>query len=544
MNRLAAVMPGWPSLRDMRFTEEQADQYLSRGLWDYRGFDQLLAEHADRAPERVACTDGVTSYTYAQLDGRARSIAGNLLERGLERGDVVLVVMRNNAEHVLALYALAAAGLIAYEVATDSAPSLIRAAAERTQAGAIITDRELPAHALSALGVPKLIVLAGGAAQARAGAAIRRKVEFAALTRGRPGALAPQHPDDVATLIGTSGTTGTPKIVMRSANGSLAMARAVIAHSGLSARDVLLTAAPLQGGVGFINGICSVALTGCTLVIAPDLTPAALLGLISDRRVTRIATLPTIASRLARAPDFERYDVRTVEVIQTGGAFLAPDAARTLERAFGCTVTVVYGAIDVGAPAMVSVDDPPSLRHSTVGRPVDGAELAILDPDGRRLGPGEVGEVVMRGPDLALGYFDDDSATSTVYDAEGWGHLGDLGTLDTHGYLRLVGRVKEIINRGGKKISIAEVEAAVSEVPGVRDVAALSYPDADLGERCAAFLITDADVCFDLERLRDELTRLGVAKTLWPEKVQAIDAFPVAASGKVDRNALRRLLLA
>lgn len=543
MNLLGALIPGWPSLRDMRFTEEQADRYLRGGFWDHRGLDQLLAEHAEHAPERVACTDGVTSYTYAELHGRARSVAWNLLERGLGRGDVVLVVMRNDAEHVLTLYALAAAGLIAYELPTDTAPAAIRTAARRTHAGAIITDREPPAEAVAALGTPALVVLTDAASGTSRGRG-RRRVTLARLAQGRPGSLAPQHPDDVATLIGTSGTTGTPKIVMRSANGSLAMARAVVAHSHLSARDVLLTAAPIQGGVGFINGICSVALTGCTLVVAPDLAPAALLKLIAAERVTRIATLPAIASRLLHVTDFDRNAVGTVEVIQTGGAFLSPEAARALEAAFGCTVTVVYGAIDVGAPAMVSVEDPVTLRHSTLGRVVDGVELAIVDADGRRLGPGEVGEVVMRGPDLALGYFDDDSATATVYDAEGWGHLGDLGALDADGYLRLVGRVKEIINRGGKKISIAEVEAAVADVPGVRDVAALGYPDPELGERCAAFLITDGNLRFDLERLRGELTRLGVAKGLWPEEVRSIDAFPVAASGKVDRDALRQLLLA
>jgi non-ribosomal peptide synthetase component E (peptide arylation enzyme) len=231
-------------------------------------------------------------------------------------------------------------------------------------------------------------------------------------------------------------------------------------------------------------------------------------------------------------------------VIQTGGAFLSAEVARSLERAFGCTVTVVYGAIDVGAPAMVAIDDPVELRHTTLGRVVDGAELAIADPAGNHLAPGEVGEVVMRGPDLGLGYFADDDATAAVYDAGGWGHMGDLGTVDEDGYLRLVGRVKEIINRGGKKISIAEVEAALAAVPGVRDVAALSYPDPDLGERCAAFVIIEPGVQLDLAGLRKELTALRVAKTLWPERVRSIDAFPVAGSGKVNRDALRERLLA
>lgn len=531
MNRLADLLPGWPSLREMRFTDEQADRYHRTGHWDHRGFDHLLADHAHRTPRRMACTDGVTAITYAQLYDRARAMAGALLREGLQRADVVLVVMANGVDHVLAVYALAAAGLVAYELPTNTASAALVRAAQRTRAGGVITDRPLANELRAALSDPGVIVGPGG----------RPLTELAL---GRAGELAPQHPDDVATLIGTSGTTGTPKIVMRTANASLAMARAVIAHSGLSGRDVLLGAAPLQGGVGFINAICSVALTGCTLVIAPDLSPAALLELIAKHQVTRIATLPTIASRLLHAPGFEAEDVASVEVIQSGGAFLSAEVARALERAFGCTVMVVYGAIDVGAPAMVAIDDPVGLRHTTLGRVVDGAELAIADPAGNHLGPGEVGEVVMRGPDLALGYFADDVATAAVYDAGGWGHLGDLGTINEDGYLRLVGRVKEIINRGGKKISIAEVEAAVAAVAGVRDVAAVSYPDPDFGERCAVFLITDPGVVFDLASLCAELAMLGVTKSLWPECVRSTHAFPVAGSGKIDREALRAMLLA
>jgi 2,3-dihydroxybenzoate-AMP ligase len=533
MSRLADVIPGWPSLRAMRFSDEQADLYHRTGHWDHRGLDHLLSDHAHRTPRRLACTDGVVSLTYAELYDRARALAGRLLEHGLQRADVVLVALGNDVDHVLTVYGLAAAGLVAYELPHDTAPAALVRAARRTQAGALITHHPIDEDVRVALGTPGLVIGPGAGA-----------VPLADLVCGEPGLLAPQDPNDVTTLIGTSGTTGTPKIVMRTANSSLAMARAVIAHSGLSRDDVLLGAAPLPGGVGFINAICSVALTGCSLVIAPDLAPDALLELVAAHRVTRIATLPTIASRLLHVTGFEHADVSSVRVIQTGGAFLSPEVARSIERAFGCTVTVVYGAIDVGAPTMVAVDDPVARRHSTLGRVVDGAELAIVDSDGRHLGPGEVGEVVMRGPDLALGYFADDAATAAIYDAHGWGHLGDLGILDEAGYLRLVGRVKEIINRGGKKISIAEVEAAVTAVPGVRDVAALSYPDPDLGERCAAFLITDPGVEFDLDALRAELAALGVPKTLWPERIQIIDAFPVAGSGKVDRGALRAMLVA
>ena len=521
---LAELIPGWPALRAMRWSEEQAAAHYATGRWG-AGCDRLLAAQARRARERIAVTDGESALSWGELDRAARGLAGALLAAGLRAGDVVLVQMANSTEHVLALYGLAAAGLVAYELPIDAAAQRVAEAARRTRAGALLTDETRAGPAvLESLSTPALVV--EGAARVRELA----RFELSAAPVG-------QDPDAVSTLIGTSGTTGTPKIVMRTANGSLAMARTVIEHSGLSAADTLLTAAPLTGGVGWINAIGAVVLTGCTLVIPRTLEPDALLGLIETNRVSRIATLPTIASRMLGTPGFRAEAVRTVEVLQTGGAFLAPDIARSLEHAFGCRVIVVYGAIDVGAPTMVSVDDPADRRHTTLGRVCAGAELAVLGRGGEHLGPGETGELAMRGPDTALGYFDDPAATASVFDSEGWGRMGDLGRLDGDGYLHLTGRVKEIINRGGKKISIAEVEAAVAAVAGVHDVAAVGYADPDLGERCAVFLVTEG--AFGLDALRERLTRLGVPKSIWPERVERVDALPVAGSGKVDRAALR-----
>jgi acyl-CoA synthetase (AMP-forming)/AMP-acid ligase II len=149
----------------------------------------------------------------------------------------------------------------------------------------------------------------------------------------------------------------------------------------------------------------------------------------------------------------------------------------------------------------------------------------------------------MRGPDTALGYFDDPAATAQVFDAAGWGHLGDLGIVDDEGYLRLVGRLKEIINRGGKKISIAEVEAAVVAWEPIREVAAVGYPDDDLGERCAVFVVTDEPEAVTLDGLKAELARREVPKYLWPERLELADSLPLAPSGKVLRDELRRRLV-
>jgi non-ribosomal peptide synthetase component E (peptide arylation enzyme) len=231
-------------------------------------------------------------------------------------------------------------------------------------------------------------------------------------------------------------------------------------------------------------------------------------------------------------------DTTALRVIQSGGAYLHPRTAAAVEERFGCRVVSAYGAVDVGVPAMVAArGDTAAHRHETVGRAFADVELAVVDEAGTPLADGRTGEVVMRGPSTALGYFDDPEATRAVIDDAGWSHFGDLGRIDEDGYLRIVGRLKEVINRGGKKISVNAVEDEVRAFPGVADVAAVGYDDPDLGERCAVVVV--AESVLTLDALRGFLAERGVPKHLWPERIVHVDALPVSPQGKVRRRELR-----
>ena len=463
-----------------RWSPEQAASYYASGLWDRRGLFELLAEHP---PDKLAFHDGVEAITFGALRTRAAAIAG-----AFEPGAVIAVRMGNSIDHVVLAYAIAAAGAVLFELPPDTTPLQVEAALRRTRAAAYFTDGDpLPTG-----------------------------------TRALP------EPDTeaLALLIGTSGTTGTPKIAMRSTNGSCAMARHVLSCTGIARDDVVLIAAPLSGGVGYINGLCSTAITGCSTILPRTLRIEALMELLERHRVSALCTLPTLAVRMLAAPG----EAPALRVIQTGGAYLHPQVAAGLEARFDCRVVSAYGAIDVGIPSMVKAEgDTAQHRHETVGKPFPEAELALID-----------GEVVMRGPSTALGYFEDEEATRAVYDDEGWGHFGDLGRIDEDGYLRIVGRLKEVINRGGKKISVNEVENHVRAFPGVRDVAAVGYDDPELGERCCAVVVSDDAVT--LEALRAFLTERGVPKLMWPERVHHLDELPMSPQGKVRRRELKELL--
>jgi non-ribosomal peptide synthetase component E (peptide arylation enzyme) len=303
-------------------------------------------------------------------------------------------------------------------------------------------------------------------------------------------------------------------------------------------------AAPISGGVGYFNGICTLAEHGCTLVVTTSFAPDNLLALIARHRATALQTVPTILIRLdaAARQHPQRVHADHLRVIQSGGAYLHPQVAAAIEERFGCPVISAYGAVDLGTPSMVAAEgDTAQHRRETVGKAYDSpSRFAIVDEAGTELGPDEVGEVVMRGPNTALGYYEDPEATAALFDTNGWGHFGDLGQVDADGYLRIVGRLKEIINRGGKKISVNEIEDQVRALPGLDDVVALGYPDPELGERCAVVVVAAAPV--ELADLRAHLDARGVPKHMWPELVVQLDALPVSPQGKVRRRELKELV--
>jgi acyl-CoA synthetase (AMP-forming)/AMP-acid ligase II len=499
--------------------------FHSAGIWRQDGLDILIARHAAARAGALALADDAEQLTWAQCHERMRSVAAGLVSRGVRPGEVVAIRKRNSADHVVILLAVAAAGAVAYEVPPDASTAQVAECVERTGAVALFSDAQASQAEMRALSGPAIAALAG------------REVA------GDPRAPLPgSDPDAVALLLGTSGTTGTPKIVMRTANASLAMARNVTSRTHVGADDIILVGAPLAGGIGYFNGVCTMAEHGCTLLLPPSYAPDSLFAMFARHRVTALPTVPTIMRRMVQSAHAASADTASLRIVQSGGSYLHADTAALIEARFGCRVISAYGAVDLGTPTMVDVErDTAQDRHETVGRRYEDplCELAILDEAGRPVPDGVVGEVAMRGPNTALGYFGDDAATHQLFDGQGWGHFGDLGVIDERGNLRIVGRVKEIINRGGKKLSIEEIEGHVRGFPGVRDVAAVGYDDPDLGERCAAVVVCEPWLKLTLDQLRSFLAQRDIPRRLWPERVELIGELPLSPQGKVRRRELR-----
>jgi cyclohexanecarboxylate-CoA ligase len=311
---------------------------------------------------------------------------------------------------------------------------------------------------------------------------------------------------------------------------------------GLGPTDAVLMPAPMAHVSGLLNGVLVPGASGMRAVLVRRFDPERALHLVTRERVSFMAGPPTffiaMATALADNTRQEGVDLSSVRLISSGGASVTPAFVEDTARVFGCRVKRTYGSTE--APTITtSVDDDPFERaRDTDGRAVGEVELRVSDPDsGARRPNGASGELWVRGPELFAGYADA-AQNESVIARGGWFRTGDLATIDQDGWLRIVGRLKDVIIRGGENISASEVEAVLEAHPDVRHAAAVGYPDPLMGERVAAFVESSGP--FDLDECRRWFAGRGVAVFKTPEKVERLERLPLLGSGKADRAALKQ----
>jgi len=349
-------------------------------------------------------------------------------------------------------------------------------------------------------------------------------------------------PGDPAQIQYTSGTTGVPKGVVLHHRGIVNSAR--LSYDPvlrLGRGDVFVNPMPLFHVAGCVLATLSVIASAGTHVLMPFFDPGLQLELIASERSAVFMGVPTMVIGLLNHPDFGRADLSSVRVGLSGGAVVQPELVERVEAELGVPMCIIYAQTETsGYLTMTRQDDDSRDRAETLGRPMPHAEVRIVDPqDGMTTVPaGTVGEICTRGYHVMAGYFDAPDDTKAAIDADGWLHTGDLASMDNRGYLRIGGRLKEMIIRGGENIFPAEIEQVLLTHPGVRDVAVVGIPDEVWGEQVAAFIQPAAGVTLDQDELA-VYTRVRLAPHKAPRLWQFVDEFPLTGSGKVQKFLLR-----
>jgi len=528
------------------FPRDFAQRYRARGYWRDKSLAQEFNAVFDRYADRVALLDGGRSYTYAQIGRLSDNLALNLLKLGLRPQERVVPTLPNVAEFVILYFALQKLGCIPIAALATHRYMEISQFVVLSQASACVypkaqgdfpfgptIDRiqaENPCLRLRiVLGEP--------------GPGEHSLVELietpAMLDRSALAAIA-IDPCDPCIFQLSGGTTGIPKLIPRTNNDYVYNSRVAAQVAGVDAESVLLLVLPIAHNLPLAcPGIQGFLLNGARVVLHGNTRPAEMFALIEKHRVTHLKVVPALLIRLINDPAVVDHDLSSLRQIQSGGQRMQPEVRlRTRELIPTAFVQENFGMSE-GLLMFVRAGDPEEVLLQTCGRPVcDDDEVRLLDDEGREVPPGEVGELACRGPYTLRGYFAAPEYNARQFTADGFYRSGDLMRRHPSGNYVVEGRKKDLINRGGEKISAEEVENLILMHPAVQNVACVPMSDAALGEKMCACVVLKPGASLALQQLVVFMLGHGMAKFKLPERLEVLDDFPVSTFGKVSKKAI------
>ncbi len=509
---------------------------------------QALRAAAARAPAAVAFRYGGEVLTYGEWDHLADAVAAALRAYGVGRGSVVALLLPSTPFYLVAYLAAARLGAATTGINVRYRRTEIRHILRQSAAEAILVVdswhgvdfARLVAELHPELSGLRIVPVAARALRSDT----RRVVEGLNPPAAPP--LEQADPDDPVAIVFTSGTTGAPKGAWYSHRRLMAVAEIESARYGRGAQP---PRKHLAAGVSFAHVGTMVrigfSIAHCVETIVHDsFDPAAALEAIEAERLEQLAGFPTQVRMLLDHPDLRRRDLSSLRSVVLGGSRVPAELIEEIRGVFGAEVSVRYSSTEVGIATASLPGDPPDAVLHTVGKPAPGVQLRIVDESNAPLPPGASGEIAVRSPATMCGYWRDPEGTAAAIDAEGWVHTGDIGFLDDHGYLHLLGRRTEMFIRGGFNVHPGEVEERLRQHPKVADAAVVGFPDQVLGEIGWAFIVPrDSTDPPSLGELRD-FVGAELASFKRPDRLAVVPALPVTPMYKVDRAALRELAAA
>ncbi|EPN5261518.1 medium-chain fatty-acid--CoA ligase [Escherichia coli] len=529
----------------LTFNEQRRAAYRQQGLWGDASLADYWQQTARAMPDKIAVVDnhGAT-YTYSALDHAASCLANWMLAKGIESGDRIAFQLPGWCEFTVIYLACLKIGAVSVPLLPSWREAELVWVLNKCQAkmffAPTLFKQTRPVDLILPLQnqLPQLQQIVGVDKLAPATSSLSLSQIIAdniplttAITT---------HGDELAAVLFTSGTEGLPKGVMLTHNNILSSERAYCARLNLTWLDVFMMPAPLGHATGFLHGVTAPFLIGARSVLLDIFTPDACLALLEQQRCTCMLGATPFVYDLLNLLEKQPADLSALRFFLCGGTTIPKKVARECQQ-LGIKLLSVYGSTESSPHAVVNLDDPLSRFMHTDGYAAAGVEIKVVNDARKTLPPGCEGEEASRGPNVFMGYFDEPELTARALDEEGWYYSGDLCRMDEAGYIKITGRKKDIIVRGGENISSREVEDILLQHPKIHDACVVAMPDERLGERSCAYVVLKAPHhSLSLEEVVAFFSRKRVAKYKYPEHIVVIEKLPRTASGKIQKFLLRK----
>ena len=530
-----------------RLTPDLVERYTHSGHWGAETFYQILQQRAAAYPDREAIIDHQQRVRYGELHARVDRTAAALQQLGIGPGDVVTIQLPNWAEFAYVFFACERLGAVANQIGPDFRSREVEYILRFLESRAFVCPvtfrgfayvpmiRELRPHLPD---LQTVCVLGNSGAP--------DTVSLDEMIAGQhplpPLVPQPLGANEVMRMAFTSGTTGNPKGVTHSFNTTLPACRILNDAMEVGEYEVFLIYLPLGLNWGYLT-LLQALMVGACAVLLDRFSARAALELIERERVTFIPSAPASLIAMLNDPELERFDLRSLRVVITGGASCPVETLRAFRARMPGHLIELYGMLETGFHTFTRLTDDPEAMTGTIGRAAAGMGLRLIDAHGRKVPPGAEGEIAAAGPSVHLGYHKNPTANAELFTADGWFRTGDLGQFDRTGNVRIVGRLKEMINRGGQKFLPREIEEILYTHPKILHAAIVGVPDPRLGERNCLCVIPRPGASLCLEEVVDFL-KDRIATYKLPEALEVFDDFPFTPTGKIQRHVLTQHVLA
>ncbi|ELD4988302.1 medium-chain fatty-acid--CoA ligase [Escherichia coli] len=529
----------------LTFNEQRRAAYRQQGLWGDASLADYWQQTARAMPDKIAVVDNHgASYTYSALDHAASCLANWMLAKGIESGDRIAFQLPGWCEFTVIYLACLKIGAVSVPLLPSWREAELVWVLNKCQAkmffAPTLFKQTRPVDLILPLQnqLPQLQQIVGVDKLAPATSSLSLSQIIAdniplttAITT---------HGDELAAVLFTSGTEGLPKGVMLTHNNILASERAYCARLNLTWLDVFMMPAPLGHATGFLHGVTAPFLIGARSVLLDIFTPDACLALLEQQRCTCMLGATPFVYDLLNLLEKQPADLSALRFFLCGGTTIPKKVARECQQR-SIKLLSVYGSTESSPHAVVNLDNSLSRFMHTDGYAAAGVEIKVVDDARKTLPPGCEGEEASRGPNVFMGYFDEPELTARALDEEGWYYSGDLCRMDEAGYIKITGRKKDIIVRGGENISSREVEDILLQHPEIHDACVVAMPDERLGERSCAYVVLKAPHhSLSLEEMAAFFSRKRVAKYKYPEHIVVIEKLPRTASDKIQKFLLRK----